>query len=101
MPLLTRRGFVKSGAACAALGFGAAAGTAAAREDAGRKDRVQFLVDGLMLPPAEYARLLTRLADEKGAAADTYMAGGAVEELEARFARALGKEAALFVPTGT
>jgi threonine aldolase len=102
VPLLSRRSFVKSGAACAALGLGAAAPRRAlARDDAPHKDRVHFAGDGLPLPPPEYARLLTRLADQRGAAADVYMAGGVVEELEARFAKDLGKEAAAFVPTGT
>lgn len=32
---------------------------------------------------------------------DSYLKGGAVEELEAKFAQLLGKEACLFLPTGT
>ena len=53
--------------------------------------------DGVNLPPAEYARLLSTL----DAKADVYLKGGAVEELEGRFAKLLGKEKALFFPTGT
>ena len=37
----------------------------------------------------------------EGFAADYYSLGGAVESLEKKFAALLGKEAALFVPTGT
>src|SRR5262249_42530523 len=59
--------------------------------------RVYLTGDGVMTTPAEYARLLTRIVDEQGAAADTYLQGGAVEQLEKEFARLLGKERALFL----
>ena len=62
---------------------------------------VNFLGDGLRFSPLEYSRLLTRICKERGLQPDTYMSGGAVEEFEAAFARMLGKESALFVPTGT
>ena len=63
--------------------------------------RVYLVGDGVTSTPAEYARLLARIADERGIAADTYLAGGAVEQLEQQFARLLGKERAMFLPTGT
>lgn len=63
--------------------------------------RVNLIGDGVMLSPPEYARLLTKIVDEHGLAADTYLEGGAVEQLEHEFAGALGKERALFLPTGT
>ena len=44
---------------------------------------------------------MTRLIDEKGVAPDSYSLGGVVEELEDSCARALGKERAIFMPTGT
>jgi threonine aldolase len=56
--------------------------------------------DGVSLSPPEYARLLTELLSHD-TKADVYLKGGAVEELETRFAKALGKEKALFFPTGT
>jgi threonine aldolase len=62
---------------------------------------VHFLTDGLHLSPAEYARLLTRLVQDGHAGADRYLGGGCVAELEKRFAQVLGKERAVFVPTGT
>src|SRR5438128_4193515 len=62
---------------------------------------VQFRSDGLGLPPAEYGRLLARLAEDRGIAADDYSRDGVVAELEARMAALLGKEAAVFMPTGT
>jgi threonine aldolase len=41
------------------------------------------------------------LAEETGIVSDSYSLGGVVEQLEARFARVLGKEQAIFLPTGT
>jgi threonine aldolase len=63
--------------------------------------RVYLTGDGVPSTPAEYARLLTRIVDEHGMAADTYLQGGAVEQLEQQFAKLLGKERAIFLPTGT
>jgi len=63
--------------------------------------RVSMMGDGLGLTPAEQGHLLTRLADEGRVARDSYSNGGTVEELEERFAEVLGKERAVFMPTGT
>jgi threonine aldolase len=66
------------------------------------KDRiVQFRSDGLGLSPAAYARLLGEIAEARGIDTDDYSRGGVVAELEARMAALLGKEAAVFLPTGT
>src|SRR5260370_19193975 len=62
---------------------------------------VHFRSDGLALPPAEYARLLLQLAEERGIAADEFSREGVVVELEQRMAALLGKEMALFLPSGT
>ena len=62
---------------------------------------VRLSGDGLGLTPPQYSRLLTRLADETGLSEDAYSLGGVVEQLEAQFARVLGKEQAIFMPTGT
>ena len=64
-------------------------------------DIVQFRSDGLGLSPPAYARLLTEIAERRGIAVDDYSRGGVVAELEGRMARLLGKEAAVFLPTGT
>ncbi len=94
MRSLSRRKFLAAGATCAAVG-------AAAREATPPSDVIRFVGDGLWLPPAEYADLLAKLAHAGKAKPDVYLSGGAVEELEARFAKELGKERAVFVPTGT
>jgi threonine aldolase len=62
---------------------------------------VQFRSDGLRLSPSAYARLLAEIAETRGIATDDYSLGGVVAELEARMAALLGKEAAVFLPTGT
>src|SRR3954465_13970559 len=64
-------------------------------------DIVQFRSDGLGLSPAAYARLLTEIAETRGIAVDDYSRGGVVAELEERMAALLGKETAVFLPTGT
>src|SRR4029077_5089239 len=62
---------------------------------------VQFRSDGLGLSPGAYARLLGEIAETRGLAEDDYSRGGGVSELEARMAALLGKEAAVFMPSGT
>lgn len=60
---------------------------------------VQFMRDGLDLSPSEYSHLLVELSE--GIEVDEYSCGGVVEGLEAKMADLLGKEAAVFLPTGT
>jgi threonine aldolase len=55
--------------------------------------------DGIPLSPVAYAELLQKLAG--GIAADNYGLGGVVEKLEAHMAAELGKEMAVWFPTGT
>jgi threonine aldolase len=87
------------GAVFPAAAFNSSASAFAAVES---EDRVVRLSgDGLGLTPPRYARLLTRLLDEKSITPDSYSLGGVVEELESEFARLLGKEKAIFMPTGT
>src|SRR5258708_6075693 len=68
---------------------------------AGGERIVQFRSDGLGLSPLAYARLLADIAETRGIAPDDYSRGGVVAELEERMAALLGKEAAIFLPTGT
>ncbi|HEB53415.1 MAG TPA: hypothetical protein ENI87_09200 [bacterium] len=97
---MDRRRFVAGvaaagGAACAAAGVGRPGPPAVA------SGRVNFTRDGLDLSPVEQAALLGELAAASDFAVDSYSRGGVVEQLERKFARELGKEAAVFVPTGT
>ncbi len=103
-----RRRFLQTGAlglGAGALGPGLAAGqgdgvgsVSAVEPTAGR---VRMSGDGLGLTPADQGRLLSRLADEGKIDRDSYSNGGVVAELEERFAALLGKERAVFMPTGT
>lgn len=67
----------------------------------GSDDRVYATGDGVPHTPNEYARLLASLTDHDGVAPDSYSIGGAVGKLEQRMAALLGKEAAVWLPTGT
>jgi threonine aldolase len=93
---VSRRAFV--GWAAVAGGIAAAGPTAAKKAPA---LAVDFTGDGLPLTPADYANLLARLTASGGVTADEYCRGGEVEALEAQFAGLLGKEAAVFMPSGT
>lgn len=63
--------------------------------------RIHAVGDGIPFTPAEYVLLLGNLSNGGGLAADDYSRGGVVEELETRVAATLGKEAAVWLPTGT
>jgi threonine aldolase len=62
---------------------------------------IHFRSDGLALSPEEYARLLAQLTENDRIDADEFSLGGAVELLEKQMAELLGKEAAVFMPSGT
>jgi len=70
---------------------------AAARSD----EQVYAYGDGIPLAPEEYAKLLGSLTLNGTVESDEYSRGGVVEKLEARVASVLGKEAAVWLPTGT
>jgi len=89
-------GGLGSGIAIAQGGVGATRGAPASTST-----RVRMTGDGLGLTAGEQARLLTRLADDGRIEPDSYSNGGTVAALEQRFAALLGKERAVFMPTGT
>lgn len=62
---------------------------------------VVFRGDGEPSSPDILLDSLTRARDAGLMAPDSYARGGSVEALEARFAEMLGKESAVFFPTGT
>lgn len=106
MPSIDRRAFLTTGAVVSSLGLRARASGwppgDAPPGPASDEDRTIWLSgDGISPTPAQYSRLLARLADEPGIAPDSYSIGAVVGDLEAEFARLLGKERAIFMPTGT
>jgi threonine aldolase len=100
MSAIQRRSFLKA-AAAPAIGFSLAPRLLRAQAPRPPSQRVVLSGDGLSLSPLEYARLLVQIAEPDAFRRDTYLHGGPVEALEKRFALELGKEAALFLPTGT
>jgi len=64
-----------------------------------RRETVFAYGDGIPHTPAEYAQLLLDGAEK--VTIDDYSRGGTVELLERRMAQELGKEAAVWLPTGT
>jgi len=106
---VNRRRFLQLGSLTAGLAAGAPrvafgdlpAGVVADAVDVADDRTVRLSGDGLGMSPAQYAGLLNRLVDEKDFTPDSYSLGGVVEQLEERFARLLGKERAIFMPTGT
>jgi len=106
MHRVDRRRFLELGALSGGLGLGVPRAALAGLQgpvgtaQAGDGEVVRLSGDGLGLTVGEYAALLGQLADA-GIGRDSYSNGGVVEELEGRFARLLGKERAVFMPTGT
>jgi threonine aldolase len=100
MQRVTRRGFVEAvgtTAGLAAVAPARASGAAPASSDR----TVHLTGDGNAITPREYAALLDRLCRAADVAQDTYLLGGDVERFEQHWARLLGKEAAVFMPSGT
>jgi threonine aldolase len=100
---MQRRGFIGIGTTLAAS-FSHLDVFAGALDNIGEEKssgQVDFINDGIELSPKEYANLLMKLIDEGKVSVDNYSKGGVVEELENRFANLLGKESAVFMPTGT
>lgn len=97
---MRRKDFLKIGGVLAAA---ATQSTLAASAHASKplSESVDFVHDGLLLSPKEYASLLIKMADEGKIKPDYYSNGGVVEEMESVFAGLLGKESAVFMPTGT
>jgi threonine aldolase len=64
-------------------------------------DEVKLFGDGLSPSPEEHSRILAALTAGGRTEADYYSKGGAVDAMEKAFAQTLGKERAVFFPTGT
>ncbi len=62
---------------------------------------VNLTRDGIDFSTEDYARKLVEISQDRGIAIDSYCNHGVVEEMEKKIATALGKEAAVYMPTGT
>jgi threonine aldolase len=101
MTMLNRRRLLQWGGVTAGLSVVRPALALAAAAPAADDRTVRLAGDGIGHTPVQYAALLQRLLEEKNITPDSYSLGGVVEELEAQCARVLGKERAIFMPTGT
>jgi threonine aldolase len=98
---MDRRHFLAAtGLAAASPALGQSA-IAAAPVDPQLFQGVNFYSDGLDYTPAEVAARLQEAVTREGFTADNYSLGGSVQALEQKFAALMGKQAAMFVPTGT
>ena len=98
----TRRHFVGVTAASAAAALVRTAAAAPEKAAGGPVTlKVDLTGDGVPLTAREYATLLARLTAANPIEMDEYSRGGAVATLESSFASLLGKEAAVFMPSGT
>lgn len=100
---MDRRKFLAVGGLAAAMPVLARADATDAGADTefGLFKSVNFVSDGLGLSPREYAVLLDKATKDQELDPDNYSRGGLIAALERQFAQLLGKEAAMFVPTGT
>jgi threonine aldolase len=101
MTPLTRRSFVGSVGLTAGLSGLMATATFAASAAADDDPTVHLSGDGIGLSPAAYASLLQRLTASRNVGEDTYLLGGEIEVFEKEWASLLGKETAVFMPSGT
>jgi len=105
MSSIDRRRFLEVGTLGVGYGLATAPRVAYAQSGSGTPGttggNVRMSGDGLGLTPEEQAQLWSALAADGGIVRDSYSNGGAVERLENAFAELLGKERAVFMPTGT
>ena len=100
MDPITRRGFV--GSLGAVAGAGCLPYVPVLASTAIEPDKVVHTSgDGIGITPREYASLLNRLCQSKDVSEDNYLLGGEIESFERHWAQLLGKETAVFMPSGT
>jgi threonine aldolase len=73
----------------------------AAAEPAPSDHTVRLSGDGIGLTPRAYAQLLAQLCERAAVEEDSYLLGGTIERFEREWAALLGKETAVFMPSGT
>ncbi|MDH4065282.1 MAG: threonine aldolase family protein [Acidobacteriota bacterium] len=101
MESLTRRGFVEMMSATASLGWLPPIAAERSAEPSAPDTTVHLSGDGIGITPRAYASLLDELCQKADVGQDNYLLGGEVERFERHWAELLGKETAVFVPSGT
>jgi len=98
---MKRRNFIASGS-LASLPMVFASNPARALQFQTEQDLpVNLILDGYYLQPREYIRKLQEIENQQGIQGDFYSQGGVVQELEQKFCEITGKEAAMYMPSGT
>lgn len=85
----------------ASLHFYAAGEPAKKTHPSADMPRIMFLNDGIMYRPTEYIAKLDEINKASAIQRDAYAEGGAVDQLLKKFIAVTGKEAAVYMPTGT
>lgn len=101
---LNRRNFVKLTSAASIFGISQksiSANNPLMLYEKSNAKAVHFTGDGLDISPLDYSKLLVKLAEQGKIKPDNYSLSGSIEEIEVQFAKLLGKESAIFMPTGT
>jgi threonine aldolase len=100
---LTRRELVHTLGATAGLGWieRPAPGDQSVAAQATADRTVYMGGDGIRLSPRGYTSLLDQLTRQIEVGEDNYLLGGEIERFEQHWAALLGKEAAVFMPSGT
>src|SRR5262245_50427228 len=98
---MRRRDLLQLVGAGTAAAWAARAPVCAAAEPTPSDHTVRLSGDGIGLTPRAYAQLLDRLCAQANVEEDNYLLGGNVEQFEREWARLLGKETAVFMPSGT
>lgn len=103
---IERRQFLRTGSAAMLVpgafihpSINEAAGSTSTQQ--ANEHHIRMSGDGLGLDPIELARVWMELAENGRIQPDSYSNGGSVAILEEECARILGKERAVFMPTGT
>lgn len=103
--IMKRRGFIQSSGLIVggiSTGFtNIGSGKTQTNKVKSLKKIIKFTRDGLDMGPMEYSWELNQLAESTKIKVDYYSQGGTILELENKFAELLGKESAVFMPTGT
>jgi len=89
------------GAGAAAAAWSGRAPVCAAAEPTSSDHTVRLSGDGVGLTPRAYAQLLAQLCERAAVEEDGYLLGGTIERFEREWAALLGKETAVFMPSGT
>ena len=91
---------VSTGVALGAVNL-ASAGAGNTNDSNTASKAILFTGDGVSLTPEEYATRLIEEIQRRTIVPDNYSRHGVVEELEKSFAKELGKQRAIYLPTGT